>query len=65
MRERTVRCHEAHDDEFLILPHSPDKSFVLLETFDARNACTQILFIHLLYVNAWLDSPSFIPSVGW
>jgi len=61
MRERTVRCHEAHDNEFLILPRSPDKLFVLLETFRKMQAG---LYSFASRWRAWLDSPSFVPFVG-
>lgn len=36
MHEETVRCHETYDNEFLILPRSPDKSFILLEIFQCK-----------------------------
>lgn len=68
MRERTVRCHEAHDNEFLILPRSPDKSFILLETLRCerqRDARAKTLFIRVSDVGAWLDSLSFVPYVEW
>jgi len=62
MRETTVRCHEAHDDEFLILPRSPDKSFVLLETFREMHAGLY-LFICLTLIR--VVGQSFSRSVHW